>query len=117
MMLISEVLGKMGLEVIKATNGEEAIDLLHHHEPMMIFMDINMPVMDGFTATQQIRKLNRPGRPIPIIALTADAMQEDKERCLQIGMNDFVSKPFRLHEIEKILKAYLKVDFISEHLS
>jgi CheY-like chemotaxis protein len=117
MMLISEVLGNMGLDVIKATNGEEAIAMLHDHDPVIIFMDINMPVMDGFTATTVIRKLPQPGSNIPIIALTADAMQEDRERCLQIGMNDFISKPFRLREIENVLKNYLKAEFLPEQMS
>ncbi len=108
MLLISKVLGKMGLEVIKAGNGEEALEMLSMHDPALIFMDINMPVMDGFAATQQIRKLPPPLCDIPIIALTADAMKEDREHCLEIGMNDFVSKPFRLKEIEFILKTYLK---------
>jgi len=117
MILISEVLGNMGLEVIKAGNGEEAITMLKYHDPVMIFMDINMPVMDGFTATEEIRKLPNPKGNIPIIALTADAMQEDKERCLEIGMNDFVSKPFRLQEIERILRSYLMTEFVPEEIS
>jgi len=108
MLLISEILGNMGLEVIKAVNGEEALGMLLLHEPVMIFMDINMPVMDGYTATQKIRALPNPQSTIPIIALTADAMKEDKDRCLAIGMNAFVSKPFRLKEIEFVLKTYLK---------
>jgi signal transduction histidine kinase/CheY-like chemotaxis protein len=108
MLLISEVLSKMGLEVIGAGNGEEALAMVIQHNPAMIFMDVNMPVMDGYAATEKIRQLPYPQREIPIIALTADAMQEDKERCLQIGMNDFVSKPFRLNEIEFVLKTYLK---------
>jgi CheY-like chemotaxis protein len=107
-LLISEVLSNMGLEVIKAENGEEAVAMMISHNPAMIFMDINMPVMDGFIATQKIRELPYPQCDIPIIALTADAMKEDKERCLNIGMNDFVSKPYRLKEIEFILKTYLK---------
>ena len=114
MILISEVLRNMGLEVIKAGNGEEAISMLKRHDPALIFMDINMPVMDGFTATMEIRKLKDPKGSIPIIALTADAMQEDKERCLELGMNAFVSKPFRLLEIENVLRNYLKVKFVPE---
>jgi CheY-like chemotaxis protein len=81
--------------------------LLIHH-PELVFMDINMPVVDGYTATTRIRRLNSELRNIPIIALTADAMKEDRERCLSVGMNDFISKPFRLHEIESVLKTYLK---------
>lgn len=112
MMLIKEVLSNMGLEVISAVNGEEAVALLQEHDPSAIFMDINMPVMDGYIATQKIRELTSYHSSVPIIALTADAMKEDKERCLQVGMNDFVSKPFRLHEIEFVLKNHLKSRFL-----
>ena len=108
MMLISQVLGKMGVDVIKAGNGKEALAMLTLHDPALIFMDVNMPVMDGYIATQIIRSLPAPQCDTPIIALTADAMKEDRERCLKIGMNDFVSKPFRMKEIEFILKTYLK---------
>ncbi len=107
MLLISEVLGNMGLEVIKALNGEEAVALLMQQHPVLLFMDVNMPVMDGYTATEKIRLLPHPYRDIPIIALTADAMEEDKERCRKAGMNDFISKPFHLNEIENILNSYL----------
>ncbi|HMG66884.1 MAG TPA: response regulator, partial [Chitinophagaceae bacterium] len=112
MLLISEILGNMGHEVIKAANGEEAIAMTALYNPAMIFMDINMPVMDGYTATQKIRGLPFPQCNIPIIALTADAMKEDKERCLTVGMNAFISKPFRLKEIESILETYLKNTFV-----
>jgi len=107
MLLISEVLGNMGLEVIKAGNGEEAIAMLIQHDPVLVFMDVNMPVMDGYTATRKIRSSAEPYCNIPIIALTADAMEEDKERCRKAGMNDFVSKPFRLREIESVMDHYL----------
>lgn len=107
MLLISEVLGNMGIGVIKAGNGEEAISMLLQHDPAMIFMDVNMPVMDGYTATGKIRVSPRPYCDVPIIALTADAMEEDKERCRKAGMNDFISKPFRLKEIEEIINRYL----------
>jgi signal transduction histidine kinase/CheY-like chemotaxis protein/HAMP domain-containing protein len=108
MLLISEVLGNMGLDVIKAGDGEEAIAMLMQHDPEMIFMDVNMPVMDGYTATKKIRLLPQPYCSIPVIALTADAMEEDKERCMEVGMNDFISKPFRLKEIEAIMDSYLR---------
>ena len=107
MLLISEVLGKMGLDVLQATNGKEAIAMLAEHAPDLIFMDINMPEMDGFTATTQIRLLPNPICDIPVIALTADAMKEDRDRCIQAGMNDYISKPFRLEELENVLKTYL----------
>jgi CheY-like chemotaxis protein len=108
MLLISEVLGNMGLEVIEAGNGEEAIAMLLQLDPAMVFMDINMPLMDGYTATRKIRLSSRPYCDVPIIALTADAMEEDRQRCRKAGMNDFLSKPFKLKEIEVIIDKYLK---------
>ena len=107
MMLISEVLSKMGFEVLKATNGREALALLDEHDPSVIFMDVNMPEMDGLEATLAIRQLPGHKRGIPIIALTADVMKKDKEHCLAAGMDHFVSKPFRLDEIEEALKLYI----------
>jgi signal transduction histidine kinase/CheY-like chemotaxis protein len=108
MLLISEVLIKMGGEVIEAGDGKEAIDLLLQHCPDIVFMDVNMPEIDGYIATQKIRRLPQPYSDVPIIALTADAMKEDKELCLKAGMNHFISKPFRLEEIEFIMNTYLK---------
>jgi PAS domain S-box-containing protein len=107
MLLISEVLRKMGFEVLKAGNGKEAIDVLDTATPALVFMDVNMPEMDGFTATSLIRQLPGEIATVPIIALTADAMKEDRERCLKAGMNDYISKPFRLEEIEAILRQYV----------
>jgi PAS domain S-box-containing protein len=104
MMLITEVLGKMGFAVIKATNGKQALELLQQQDPQLIFMDVNMPEMDGFTTTRLIRQLPEPYSLIPVIALTADAMQGDKEKCIEAGMNDYISKPFKLEEIEAVLK-------------
>jgi PAS domain S-box-containing protein len=104
MMLISEVLRRMGFDVIKASNGRQALEILTHHEPVLIFMDVNMPEMDGYTTTKMIRQLPEPYGSIPIIALTADAMKGDKEKCIEAGMNDYISKPFKLEEIEAILK-------------
>lgn len=104
MMLITEVLGKMGFNVIKADNGKKALEMLPGSDPALIFMDVNMPEMDGYTTTRHIRKMQEPLCSLPIIALTADAMIGDKERCIEAGMNDYVSKPFRIDEIEAVLK-------------
>ncbi|MGO8055589.1 response regulator, partial [Rhizobium leguminosarum] len=68
------------------------------------FMDVNMPEMDGFTTTRHIRQLPEPHCSLPVIALTADAMQGDREKCIEAGMNDYVTKPFRIEEIEAVLK-------------
>jgi PAS domain S-box-containing protein len=108
MLLITEVLRKMNVQVLKAYNGKEALQSLSHNTPDIIFMDVNMPEMDGYTATRLIRDLPNEKNSIPIVALTADAMKEDRERCLDAGMSDFVSKPFRLEEIRAVLKKYVQ---------
>ncbi|HEY6899866.1 MAG TPA: response regulator, partial [Puia sp.] len=107
MMLISEVLKNMGVQVLRASNGKEALSRLNDTSPDIIFMDINMPEMDGYTATRHIRQLSSAHRKTPIIALTADATPDDKEKCLRAGMDNFVSKPFRMDEITTVLKKYL----------
>ncbi|MDP4131401.1 MAG: response regulator, partial [Bacteroidota bacterium] len=109
MLLISEVLKTLGLHVIKACNGEEAVACLNEHHPALVFMDINMPEMDGYEATRTIRQLPGSQSNIPIIALTASVMKEDRNRCVQAGMNHLISKPFELKEIRDILKHYALV--------
>jgi signal transduction histidine kinase/DNA-binding response OmpR family regulator len=107
MLLISEVLTKMGFTVIKASDGKQVLNLLNSHRPAMILMDVNMPEMDGLEATQIIRTLPQPHGDIPIVALTAGAMKEDRERCLEVGMNSVITKPFRLEELEDALRKYV----------
>jgi PAS domain S-box-containing protein len=107
MLLISEVLRRMGFEVIQMSSGKEALEALPYYEPVLIFMDVNMPEMDGYTTTKLMRKLPQPHCNIPIIALTADAMKGDKEKCIEAGMNSYISKPFKLEEIEAVLKSYM----------
>jgi PAS domain S-box-containing protein len=105
MLLISEILRQMGFDVIKAKNGKEALGLLPSIEPVLIFMDVNMPEVDGYAATRAIRAGAPPLNSIPIIALTADAMKGDKEKCLEAGMNGYIAKPFKIEEILEVLKA------------
>ncbi len=105
MLLISEILRQMGFEVLKAKNGKEALNLLPTIEPVLIFMDVNMPEVDGYSATRAIRASKAPWKDVPIIALTADAMKGDKEKCLEAGMNGYVAKPFKIEEILAVLKA------------
>jgi len=107
MMLISEVLKRMGFDIIQMQNGKEVIESLPHYDPVLIFMDVNMPEMDGYTTTRIIRKMQTAQSNVPIIALTADAMKGDRERCLDAGMNNYISKPFKMEEIESVLREYL----------
>lgn len=101
----------MGFEITRAATGTQAVEIAAQQEPELIFMDIHMPEMDGYEASRIIRQLPEPKNKVIIIALTADAMKEDKEKCLAAGMNDFISKPFRITEIELVLKKYLKNQF------
>lgn len=73
-----------------------------------IIMDVRMPVMDGYEASQAIRRLERVDSDIPIIAMTADAFSEDIQRCLECGMNDHLAKPIDLKIVARKLKKYLK---------
>jgi two-component system, sensor histidine kinase and response regulator len=92
--LAVRMLQKFGHTVVVATNGKEAINILENGSFDLILMDVQMPEMDGFEATAQIREKEKiTGTHIPIIAMTAHAMKGDRERCLESGMDDYVSKP------------------------
>ena len=108
LLLITELLSRMGFHVLQADNGEEALEILANKQPALIFMDINMPEMDGYTTTRVIRRLPNPVGKTPIVALTADAMEADREKCLQAGMNNFISKPFRIEDIEGAIRMYVR---------
>ena len=92
--------------IAQAMNGNHAIEAYRKEQPDIIFMDIQMPELNGYEATAAIRQLETDN-PIPIIALTAGTVMGEKERCLAAGMNDYVSKPFVLAAIEKIVSTYL----------
>lgn len=96
------MLGKLGCEVIVAAHGGEALKLLEDQSFDMVLMDCNMPVMDGYEASRQIRRSGR-WPDLPIVALTANAMSEERERCRAAGMNDYLAKPFRREELKALL--------------
>jgi len=109
--LINRKVALMQLEVLGlladiATNGKEAVEILEKNKYSMVLMDCQMPVMDGFEATKAIRKLQAmQGEHILIVAMTANAMAEDKEKCLSSGMDDYICKPVR---IEKLTEMFTK---------
>lgn len=94
--VITEQLNGLGMKITLANNGQEAVEQVRKSAFDIVLMDIQMPVMDGYTATREIRQL---GIVVPIVALTAAAMFEDKQKALAAGMNDHLSKPFKEAEI------------------
>jgi len=102
MKLAVRVLNKLGFEPQTAGNGLEALEALKKEAYHLVLMDVQMPEMDGLEATQQIRLLEIP-QP-KIIAMTANAMQGDREQCLQAGMDDYISKPIKIDEFVKIVE-------------
>lgn len=109
MLVIKGVLKKFGVQIEMATNGLEALNAVKGNHYDVIFMDCQMPEMDGFEATQKIRKFEEDDdrSHVPIIALTADAMVGDREKCLSFGMNDYINKPFKEIEIAEALNKWI----------
>ncbi|WP_273825480.1 MULTISPECIES: response regulator [Pseudomonas] len=100
------MLGKLGCEVTVAAHGGEALSQLEQQDFDMVLMDCNMPVMDGYEASRQIRRSGRWPN-LPIVALTANAMPEERERCRAAGMNDYLAKPFRREELMALLELWV----------
>lgn len=105
--VIQVMLNLLGLEVDIAENGQEAWEYCQHNKVDAILMDCHMPVMDGYEATQKIRQLEGWAAYVPIIAVTANVIKEERERCFEIGMNGFLSKPIKPKEIEQALINYV----------
>jgi len=103
------LLKKFGLEIELAANGEEALRSLESLPFDLVFMDCQMPVMDGYEASRQIRAETSKvlNRDVPIIAMTANTMQGDREKCLAAGMSDFIAKPINPIKVQEALKIWL----------
>ena len=98
---------RLGYRADEAGNGMEAVRVLDKMDYDAVLMDCQMPEMDGYEATRQIRRHEREGRHTPIIAMTASAMVGDRERCLAAGMDDYISKPIKLHVVAAVLERWL----------
>ena len=101
-------LQRLGFEVLVASNGKEAIETASQAKPDIILMDLRMPVMDGWEATRAIRQTEW-GKDLPVVAITAHAMEEDRRRALTAGCNEFIPKPVMdysvIHEtIQRLLE-------------
>ncbi|MVM33267.1 PAS domain S-box protein [Spirosoma sp. HMF4905] len=96
-------------QIWEAINGQEAIDMYQQQKPDLVLMDVQMPVMNGYEATQRIRELEQ-GRRIPIIALTAGTVKGEREKCLAAGMDDFITKPIVEKSMASLLQKWLATD-------
>ena len=108
--IADELLSSLGLELDWAENGKICVEKFSAAAPGWydaVFMDLRMPIMTGYEATQAIRALDRPDASLPIIAMTADAFSEDIQRCLEAGMNAHIAKPIDLREVSRLLEKYL----------
>jgi len=92
------------IQIIEAKDGEEAYERYLRHKPDLILMDIIMPKIDGYQATGMIRQSDKN---VPIIAMTAKALKEDKEACFDSGMDDYLTKPVSLEQLKDMLRKYM----------
>ena len=107
--VVEQALLNAGLSHVTALNGLEAIEGFSMNAPRAILMDVSMPVMDGYLATQKIREIEvEQGLPqTPIIGLTAHALQGDREKCLEAGMDDYISKPFSTAKLIAMIETWI----------
>ena len=113
--LLVTLLSKVGFEVRDASDGKEAVEVWQEWQPHLIWMDLRMPILDGYEATEKIRSLSRDSASdgdTKIVALTASAFEENKARAYASGCDDFVRKPFRESEIFKVMARHLGVRYV-----
>jgi len=115
-LLLVKLLGDIGFDVREASNGQEAIAVWESWQPHLIWMDMRMPVMDGYTATKRI-KSTLQGQATVIIALTASAFEEDRHLVLSAGCNDFLRKPFREEVLWEKIAHHLGVRYLYGEMS
>ena len=109
-MVAKKILGKLGFSVTTASDGAEALDRVAEGSYDLIFMDIQMPVLDGYEATRKIRAAEKGSEQRhTIIAMTANAMSGDRERCLASGMDDYVAKPIKISELKQKVEQWCGV--------
>ncbi len=108
-MVATGLLKKLGYQCVVANNGKEAIEQVIAQSFDLVLMDMQMPVMDGITATRKIRALDHPAASVAIVAITANAMLEDREACFSAGMNDFLSKPFNKEDLAEKVAHWLGI--------
>jgi CheY-like chemotaxis protein len=104
---LSQILKERGMEIIKAENGKNALELLETHSSIdLVLMDIMMPEMDGYEAMKRIRSQVK-FKNLPVIALTAKAMKDDKQKCIDAGANDYITKPIDVERLLSLMRVWL----------
>lgn len=104
--VVEKMLDSLVYQVESAANGAEAVEAVKSSHYDMIFMDIQMPGMDGLEATRQIRAPDIERSSTPIVAITANPQESDRDACIEIGMNDFIAKPFVKNQLTTLLERY-----------
>jgi len=107
--LMREILETSGHRVMEAVNGRDALDLVHQNRPDLVFLDLQMPVMDGFRVIQELRNDIR-FRRLPVVAVTASAMLGDRERAIAAGFDSYIAKPINLGEVRKQIESLSSSD-------
>src|SRR5262249_51888037 len=102
-LLAERMLAKLGCTVDRAADGAEAVRLTAKHAYSLVLMDCQMPELDGYEATRLIRARESDGAHLPIVALTANAMSGDRQRCVDCGMDDYLTKPINREELRRVL--------------
>lgn len=100
-MVLKGLLSKLNYHVESVDNGQQAVDWLLKNTADVVLMDCQMPIMDGFEATEKIRQLDNPMRDVPIIAITANALSTDRAKCLEVGMNGYLKKPINKQKLQE----------------
>lgn len=108
--ILLRILTELGYNAEAANNGKEALNMVQNKEYRAILMDVQMPEMDGFAATRAIRNLEDARKNIPVIAITAHALRGDREKCLEAGMNDYVTKPIQANQLAKVLDSWINLE-------
>lgn len=108
--IIDKILKRENIRCDMVGNGEQALKKLMDRDYDLVLMDCNMPVMDGYEASRTIRKIDGKKGKVPIIAMTANAMQGDREKCIEAGMNDYISKPIEVQRLMEIIREHGEAD-------
>jgi CheY-like chemotaxis protein len=104
--VVERILESLNYQLLVATNALTGIDLAASKQPNLILMDVGLPDIDGLTATRMLRE-NPQTADIPIIAVTASAMQGDREKCIEAGCNDYIAKPLQIKPFVKVLSKFV----------